>query len=143
MSDDTALVQISKRFLSDLISGRLDVLALGNEHGMNETMLMQWIEDPHNVRCMVSLCKLADLQTHLTLSRYRGVAVSRLVKIASDETASSETARRASVDLLKLELKRAEAEPHQVSDDDVIPSPQALYGVDLRLPNDDCDEETK
>lgn len=141
MSESTDLVRVSKRFLSDLVSGRLDILALGEEHGLDERELSQWIEDPHNVRCIVSLCTLADLQTQLTLSRCRSVAASRLAQIAGDENEKSETARRASVDLLKLDLKRADAQPHVEVLDAAIPSPQSLYGIDLRLSDDELDAE--
>jgi hypothetical protein len=50
---------------------------------------------------------LADLQTQLMLSRYRLVAVTKLIQQATQqEDVSAEQARKACADLLKLDLTR-------------------------------------
>ncbi len=52
------------------------------------------------------------MQTQLLLSRYRLIAAGRLIDLATNQSDDSKTsldnARRACVDLLKLEMKRAD-----------------------------------
>lgn len=119
----------SDDFLSDLVSGRKDILALGVDHELSERMLAQWIQSPTNVQFLAGLIRLADMQTQLLISRYRSHAVSRLAAIVSDQDEKAETARRASVDLLKLDLRGALVDDQLLADDDAhaIPTPGDFY----------------
>jgi hypothetical protein len=98
--------------IRDLINADFDLTALHDKYGMSPDNLSQWIQDESNHKCLAGLCVLADLQTQLLLSRYRLIAAGKLYELASRETGAGKSdqdiARRACVDLLKLELKRAD-----------------------------------
>jgi len=107
--------------LRDLISGERDLLTLAAEHDLQPDALADWVQDEGNRHCLTGLCVLADLQTQVLLSRYRLLAATRLIRLATseegDDKAARDTARRACVDLLKLDLKRAEHTGFPVADD--------------------------
>ncbi len=98
--------------IKDLINADFDLTALHSKYALSPDSLSQWIQDETNHRCLAGLCVLADLQTQLLLSRYRLIAAGRLIELATnqpdDSKAGLENARRACVDLLKLEMKRAD-----------------------------------
>lgn len=104
--------------ISDVFEARRDLSGLAEAHRLSPDELAQWIGQEANQRCLAGLCLLADLQTQLMLSRYRQVAVSELIKQASGTSGrpgtdneagvSVEQSRKACVDLLKADLKRAE-----------------------------------
>ncbi len=102
-----------ERMLADVFEARRDLSGLAEAHGLSPDDLAEWIGEEENRRCLAGLCLLADLQTQLMLSRYRQVAVSELIKQASgggdaEGGVSVEQARKACVDLLKADLKRAD-----------------------------------
>lgn len=104
-----------RRLLQDLLHARHDLLGLVKEHHLSPGTLARWMDDPGTQRLLGALCRLADYQTQLLLSRYRWLAAGRLIKLAtgSEEdgpAVSSDVARRACVDLLRLDLKRTQAE---------------------------------
>jgi hypothetical protein len=98
--------------INDLINADFDLTALHSKYALSPDSLSQWIQDENNHRCLAGLCVLADLQTQLLLSRYRLIAAGRLIDLATTQPQDSKTgldnARRACVDLLKLEMKRAD-----------------------------------
>lgn len=98
--------------IRDLINADFDLTALHDKYGLSPDNLSQWIQDENNHRCLAGLCVLADLQTQLLLSRYRLIAAGKLYELASREPGADKSdqdiARRACVDLLKLDLKRAD-----------------------------------
>ena len=98
--------------INDLINAKFDLTDLHNKYALSPDSLSQWIQDENNHRCLAGLCALADLQTQLLLSRYRLIAAGKLFDLATnqpeDEKSGLENARRACVDLLKLEMKRAD-----------------------------------
>lgn len=103
--------------IADVFEARRDLSGLAEAHRMSPDDLADWIAQEENQRCLTGLCLLADLQTQLMLSRYRQVAVTELIKQASGGTSgeggdeagvSVEQSRKACVDLLKADLKRAE-----------------------------------
>ncbi|MEM1027286.1 MAG: hypothetical protein AAGJ38_04320 [Planctomycetota bacterium] len=113
--------KISKKkrdeLIADVFEARRDLSGLAEVHQLTPDALADWIAEEENQRCLAGLCLLADLQTQLMLSRYRQVAVTELIKQASsgvsgggnDEAGISvEQSRKACVDLLKADLKRAE-----------------------------------
>lgn len=103
--------------IRDLINANFDLTSLHEKYALSPDNLSQWIQEEKNHRCLAGLCVLADLQTQLLLSRYRLLAAGKLIELATgppeDSKAGVESARRACVDLLKLDLKRADivAEP--------------------------------
>jgi hypothetical protein len=98
--------------IADVFEARRDLPDLASQHGLRPEQLADWVHDPPTRRTLAGLCLLADLQTQLMLSRYRQVAVTELIKQASggdeDRPVSAEQARKACVELLKADLKRAE-----------------------------------
>jgi len=71
---------------------------------------------------------LADVQTQLLLSRFRLLAASRLIRLATDEQGNADITRRSCVDLLRLEMKRADLHgASQPEDADVASLRDALY----------------
>ncbi len=116
--------------LDDLAYARGDLLEIAARHGMTLDALSAWIAEPSNRRCLARLCELADTQTQLLMSRYRVLAASRLIRMATQPgEVSDETARKACVDLLKLEIKRAAGEATaEASDEDEFVLRDAVYG---------------
>lgn len=100
--------------INDLIHANLDLTTLHSKYNLSPDSLSQWVQDENNHRCLTGLCVLADIQTQLLLSRYRLIAAGRLIDLAThppeDSKSGIDTSRRACVDLLKLELPRAEAD---------------------------------
>ncbi len=98
--------------INDLINADFDLTALHSKYALSPKNLSMWIQDEDNHRCLAGLCVLADLQTQLLLSRYRLIAAGKLIDLATsqpdDGKAGMDISRRACVDLLKLELKRAD-----------------------------------
>ncbi|MFA9479650.1 hypothetical protein ACERK3_15280 [Phycisphaerales bacterium AB-hyl4] len=97
--------------LHDIFNAEHDVVALAHKHGLKPADLAAWAGERSNQSRLAGLCALADYQTQLLLSRYRLLAANRLIRLATqeDEGTSDDVARRACVDLLKLEMKRASA----------------------------------
>ncbi len=93
--------------LADILDARYDTAALAAAHGLEPDVLAQWARSPQVRQRLTGLCLLADLQTQLMVSRYRIVVTGRLIRLATEE-AEGDLARRACMDLLKLELERAE-----------------------------------
>ena len=102
--------------IRDIFNAEHDVVALAAAHELSPDELASWAGHVKTQRCLTGLCVLADMQTQLLLSRYRLLAATRLINLATaeGEAGSDDVARRACVDLLKLDLKRADA----TTDDD-------------------------
>ena len=98
--------------INDLINADFDLTELHSKYALSPDSLSLWVQDEKNHRCLAGLCVLADMQTQLLLSRYRLIAAGRLIDLATNQSDDSKTsldnARRACVDLLKLEMKRAD-----------------------------------
>ena len=103
------------------------MLGLAREHELSPDDLAAWVGEPGNRRLLSGLCVLADLQTQVLLSRYRLLAASKLIKLATED-GEGDVARRACVDLLKLDLKCEELKPSSGEEEvDGLPSRRALY----------------
>ena len=105
--------QKRRELIADVFEARRDLSGLAEAHRLSPADLAAWVGEPEVQRCLTGLCLLADLQTQLMLSRYRQVAVGELIKQASGggddgSAVSVEQARKACVDLLKADLKRAD-----------------------------------
>ncbi|MBI1335857.1 MAG: hypothetical protein GC164_02715 [Phycisphaera sp.] len=97
-----------EQMLTDLVAARQDVVALAQRHKVTLEALSDWAAHDEGVTALEGLCRLAYLQTQVLLSRYRLLAAGRLIKLATleaDDTRSKDLARRACVDLLRLDLK--------------------------------------
>jgi hypothetical protein len=121
--------------IRDIFHASRDVVGLAEAHGLSPDELAAWMAEPGNQRCLTGLCVLADMQTQLMLSRYRLVAVTKLIQQATQqEEVSAEQARKACADLLKLDLKRAgldEVSPEPAEADTGVSAAQLramLYG---------------
>lgn len=110
----TAKITPEKRsaLIHDLIHADFDLTAIQSHYGLTPDGLSQWVKEEANYRCLAGLCTLADIQTQILLSRYRLVAAGKLYELATrehdDSKSAQDIARRACVDLLKLELRRAD-----------------------------------
>lgn len=141
----------SARMLDDLLHARHDLLKLGPAHGVKPDELAEWINQPQIQRVLVSLSRLADFQPQMLLSRYRSLAVSRLIKLATAEPADdgeqghkiADLARRACVDMLRINLDRTQpaTEPETDEIDPAQALRQMLYGQ--RQPRDEDTEEVE
>ncbi len=118
----------SKSIMLDLLAAQHDIAALAQRHRVDEIDLAHFALKPVNHRRLIGLCVLADVQTQLVLSRYRAMAATRLIQIATNEQSDPDLARKACVDLLRLDMKRAEAP--QAEDDEAEPTSlrELLYG---------------
>ncbi len=101
------------QLIQDMLHAEHDVLALAERYGLRPADLAQWALEPEHHRVLRGLCVLADLQTQLVLSRYRRLAAGRLIRLATEEgdDKAAEVARKACVDLLRADMKRADALP--------------------------------
>ncbi len=120
----------SRALIGDIISSQRDVIELAAAHELKPEDLALWISEPDNHRKLAGLCVLADLQTQLLLSRYRSLAASRLFRLATEE-GEGDVARRACMDLLRADLKRAGIEaPDVEASGESAPERAAFYGGD-------------
>ncbi len=111
MVDKQSSKEKSRRLIQEVISAQHDPVSLGESLGMSPEELAGWVEEQEHQRVLNGLCLLADYQTRLLLCRYRRLAAGRLVRLATEESSdekSRDVARRACVDLLKMDLKPAE-----------------------------------
>lgn len=105
-----------KAIIADLLDARHDLANLAAAHKLTPADLATWASESATRRKLIGLCGLADMQTQLLLSRYRMVAASRLIQLATED-AQGDLARKACVDLLKLDLKPLDAMTDQPDDD--------------------------
>ncbi len=141
----------SKRLIRDLVAAEHDLIELGQLHRLTPDDLARWIADPTNQQTLAGLCRLADLQTQILLSRYRLLAASRLIRLATGDEGDgeeksggssggscgrgSDVARRACVDLLKLDLKRADLTGASVPRASTRDGDESPLGVDPMDPH--------
>lgn len=124
--------QLRERLIRDIAVADQDMMALGVKYGLNADEIAEWVNDPQTQRALTGLCVLADFQTQLLLSRYRYLAAGRLIQLATDQEAegASDMARRACVDLLKLDVRpsaASEGEGGEPSRDVLDSLREALY----------------
>ncbi|WP_428387541.1 hypothetical protein [Mucisphaera sp.] len=117
----------ARALLADLIRAETDWVGIAEKHKLSTAQLAEWASRDKTVTTLTALCSLADLQTQLLLGRCRLMAASRLLTLASaEEPTSAETARKACVDLLKLDRHTPPPDqPAETSNPDDTP-------VDLR-----------
>ncbi|MFW6060170.1 MAG: hypothetical protein ACODAQ_08305 [Phycisphaeraceae bacterium] len=124
--------------IRDLFNASHDVIALAEMHGLSPDALATWAGEGNNQRCLRGLCTLADLQAQLLLSRYRLHTAARLVRLGTDQDqqVNADVARKACVDVLRMDLKRAEADADAETSTDALDDAASLravlYGEDGR-----------
>ncbi len=89
--------------LQCILSGRLDLEEMCAAQEVSLEQLAAWASQTTTLSRLYALRHLADLRTQLMLSRYRAHAAARLIELTSGEE-SAETARKACVDLLRLNV---------------------------------------
>jgi hypothetical protein len=97
------------KLIRDIVSAQKDLISLAREYRLSPDDLAGWISDRTNHRALAGLCVLADLQTQILLSRYRLLAAGRLIRLATED-GEGDIARKACVDLLKMNLDRRDYE---------------------------------
>ena len=81
----------NQSLIEHIFKAELDVVALAAAHKLGPDDLARLIEKEENQKCLAGLCLLADLQTQLMLSRYRLVAVTKLIRQATQQEEEKET----------------------------------------------------
>lgn len=131
--------------LRDVFHARHDVVALAEAHGLTPSELFDWAARPATRRCLDGLRVLTDVQTQLQASRFKLHALSTLIRQATgSDDISPEQARKASVDLLRVDLAAAAPPPPPEvaagdADDDALDAQlAALRAAFLAAPADDA-----
>lgn len=104
-----------------------DLRELAESLGVDLRALAKLALDPQVVQALRGLRELAESQSQLILSRCRMTAAAKLVELAGQND-DGELARKASVDLLKLDLlpkpdphdEKPDAEPRRISPTKVL-----------------------
>ena len=92
------------KLIADLIAGEWGLEELAERHDITLEELARFAASGMTLRRLAALRQLADAQTQLTLSKHRQFAVAKLYELAQGD---GETARKACVDLMKLDVKNA------------------------------------
>lgn len=100
--------------LNDLWREDLSLAEIAERHDVSLATLARWAAKDRNVRMMERLRDLVALRAGLLAARARAEASESLWKLASDRS-NPETARKACVDLLKLEPDATPASSQAVS----------------------------
>lgn len=95
--------RIGRELLEKVYEAERDPRVLAEENGWSLRELAAWAGKDQTRSALAALRTLADTQTQLILSRYRLSAAAKLVSLATQEE-DAELARKAAVDLLKLNL---------------------------------------
>lgn len=98
-----------KALLEAVFSGRIELEKLPAELHIKLEQLADRASDERLLARLRSLRVLADIQTQMLISRWRLSAAARLIALATQEE-NGELSRKASVDLLRLDLPAAEPE---------------------------------
>lgn len=97
--------------IADIIAAEADWTGIAERHGLTPEELSAWARREANRETLRGLCVLADLQAQVLMSRCRLLAATRLLSLATggEEGAAPEVARKACVDLLRLDMRSPEA----------------------------------
>lgn len=96
--------------IDDLFDGRPGLRAIAARHGVSLRDLASWMDDPECAASVGALLRLAEARTGMIVGRARSAAAKSLGRLALNHD-SPETARKACVDLLKLDGLPAIATP--------------------------------
>ncbi len=124
----------SSAIFQDLLLAEQDLKALAAGHGLSLEELADWFDTGPHRRRLAGLCAIEDCRAQALISRFRTLAATRLISLATQETGESaaavDVARKACVDLLRVELPRVVIDPTQDPHPTLpgLPTPEALYG---------------
>lgn len=121
--------------LREMWEGRVDPASLDKRMSLDE--LVAWLGDPRVRARIAAMCEIGELQARLVTSRYRCTVATRLMSLATDDAMTPETARRAAVDVLKLQLMDRASTPLAVPRQSAA---AALREVMQDQPVDDADQ---
>ncbi len=113
----------------DLCRPELSLADVGARHDLSPASLARWAACDANARLLHDLATLIERRSRVLTARARERALRSLLRLASDED-HAETARKACVDLLNLELPPA-ASP--CADGPTDADPAALHDLLERL----------
>mgnify|MGYP006293194881 CR=1 FL=1 len=99
----------AQRIIQLMMDGRLDPAEMANELGLSLEQMAEAGTEAATLRTLLRLAGLADLRARMVVSRFRMEAAARLVQMATEGEAT-ELARKACVDLLRLDLDAHELE---------------------------------
>ena len=120
---------LRQQLLELLAQGHTDLNTLCEQMDMPAAKIGALLQDAQAMRQVHGLRLLMDCQTQMIVSRYRVAAAARLVAL-SNQQEDPELARKASVDLLKMNLMPGE--PNAAADDTPkvkMPSTRAVVGA--------------
>ncbi|MFG0253194.1 MAG: hypothetical protein ACF8NJ_10005 [Phycisphaerales bacterium JB038] len=96
-------LSVKRELLRQVLRGEHDLEELCDGQGLTLEQLAGWAEQARTRGTLAALRRLADLRTQLMISRYRAHAAARLIELTGGEE-SLETARKACVDLLRVNV---------------------------------------
>lgn len=113
----------TERMIDDILATNgEDPIDLAKKYKLKPAELAAWVGQESVQSILTGMCVLADLQTQVMLTRYRRTAAAQLIELAAPRRvegkppADPDLTRKACVDLLRLELKRAEGNPAAPTD---------------------------
>ncbi len=101
--------QAAAAIIEDMARGDQSPLQIAQRHGMSLAQLIRWASTPTTAQQLARVRRLADERAALAVSSARVAAAHALRELALD-TEHPETARRACVDLLKLDTRPVDHE---------------------------------
>ncbi len=108
----------SKRYMTrSLAAGQTDLHALAREYEMSLIEMAQWVRRPRNAETLMMLEMLLERRASLLLADARAQAADALRRMATADS-PKETARRACIDLLKLQLGKEISARRAANDDE-------------------------
>ncbi|MCK4873586.1 MAG: hypothetical protein KAS72_12765 [Phycisphaerales bacterium] len=97
-----------EQLLVCILGGRMDLEEICASKRLTLQQLADWGSRDRTQQALDALRRLADVRTQLLICRYRAHAAAKLIELTGDE-ASLETARKACVDLLRVNVAESVA----------------------------------
>ena len=105
----TEMIELTQEeILERLLQADVTPAELARQLGRSLSDLARWAGSPENLAQLEAIARLEDLRAQAIVCRHRATAAARLIETAANE---GKDARRASVDLLKVNLKVFEPRP--------------------------------
>lgn len=104
----TGKKQLRKRQLAvidDLFAGELDEQSVLDKHKLSRNVYNKWLVDEHFGAELARRAANAHLQSEILIARYCTVAAAKLVQLT--ESVKEETARKACLDIISLQVTAA------------------------------------
>ncbi len=107
----------SDPILEKLIAGELTVAMRSGDPRFAADKIVAWHADAANLKRAQAIIGMNNLQAQILLSQSRSIAVMKLIDVATNESSSSETVRKSSADLLKINVIEHEKPKRSRRDD--------------------------